>query len=300
MNIKALNKNAVATIVKCFAVLAKSNNVLMIDSFEKEERQNVQITVRNFRQQYQQLLSAVSLAFDVNSRSRSQTSVDRNSTSQSLVFMKSLTQTQRESQSTISEKQDERSARAAQYRNDKKRSNVHANLYYDMMNDEYELSSHCNILIDEDKHRFFKKIVYQINHSNVKKTMLLRENLEQIVRLLLMNNLAHAESETTNLIKKIHNNCSSLFITLLSRFEQMQLKDDDFESRVTIVQNNDHLQSKSIDCLKLKYCREILKLSTRSFENTAVMSSSFKVVLRNAYQLDYDVSFRLNLFLCSC
>ena len=287
------NRKAVATIVKCFATLTKSNSVLMIDALVEEERRNVVFIVQDFRQQYQQLLTAAALVFDANFRSRSRTSVeDRSSSSREITFMKSLTLTQREMQSMIFEEKDERFARASQYRNDRKRSNVHAILHYDMMNEKYDLTSHCNVLIDEDKHRYFKKMMYYINHSNIEKTMLLRENLDQTVRLLLQNDFAQVESEVTQLIKNVYNSCSSLFSTLLSRSKQMQLEDDS-KSRVTIVQDVNHLQFKIIDCLKSRYCRERLQLSTRSSKNTAVMSRSFKATLRAVYARDYQITSRV-------
>ena len=123
----------------------------------------------------------------------------------------SLISVQRSSQSTASDKQEERSDRAEQYRNDTKRSNVHAALHYDFIIVEYGLTSHCNVLIDENKHRYFKKIVYYINHSNFEKTMLLRENTGQTVRLILLDDFAHTEPETTQLVKNIYSNCPSLF-----------------------------------------------------------------------------------------
>ena len=100
---------------------------------------------------------------------------------------------------------------------------------------EYDFSAHCNVLIDENKHRFFKLIVYFINHLNVKKTMLLRKNLDQIMQFLLINEFAHFELETTQFIHDIHDNCSSLFNILLFRSKQMQLQKNNLKSRVSII-----------------------------------------------------------------
>lgn len=77
----------------------------------------------------------------------------------------------------MSKKQENRFSRAKQYRNDRKRFNVYVVLHYESIAMKYDLTSYCNVLIDKNKHKYFKKIVYYTNHSNVKKTMLLRENL---------------------------------------------------------------------------------------------------------------------------
>ena len=318
LDTKDADKNAVDTIVKCFAALARSNCALMTDSLDAGDRASLIFIIQSFRYQYQQLLSAAAYAFDANLRSRSQTPVGGRSRQVSITaaqgdrsrqisftaqgrslspftFMKPLTQKQQGKQiagalqPTISGEDDERSARASQYRNDRMRPNVHTALHYPMINEEYGLSSHCNVLIGEDKHRYFKKIVYQTNHSNVEKTMLLKENLGQTVRLLLMDGFKQAEPKATQMIKEIHSCCPSLFTTLLPRSEQMQL-DDDSESRLSVVQDRYHLQPKAIGCLEPKYCREVLKLPTRSSEDSAVMSEPFKAALREAYQSDYKVS----------
>ena len=112
---------------------------------------------------------------------------------------------------------------------------MHAVLHYNLIMNEYDFSAHCNVLIDENKHQFFKLIVYFINHLNVKKTILLRENFNQTIQLLLMNEFAHFEFETTQFIHDIYNNCFSLFNILLPRFEQMQLQKNDLKSRVSII-----------------------------------------------------------------
>ena len=44
------NNQIVEIIIKCFATLAKSNNVLMIDVLDEEDRRNVVYFVQNFRQ----------------------------------------------------------------------------------------------------------------------------------------------------------------------------------------------------------------------------------------------------------
>jgi hypothetical protein len=84
-----------------------------------------------------------------------------------------------------------------QYISDSQRPNVYTGLYYREMTEEYGLPGNLNVLIGEDKHRWFKLIVYITNHSNIEKTMLAKENLRQTVRLLLLNAFYHSDPELT-------------------------------------------------------------------------------------------------------
>lgn len=174
------NTTVINIIVKCFAAMTMSNNVLMIDDLTKN-RQHFGVFVRNFRQQYQQLLIVAAFAFDANSRSRFKTFVEKNfnsiSFSQQINWIESLTLTQRQIQLTVVDNTEKWSICVNQYRNDTKRSNVHAGVHFERIIDEYDFFSNCNVLIDENKHRYFKKIVYYINHFNIEKTMLFCENL---------------------------------------------------------------------------------------------------------------------------
>lgn len=61
-----------------------------------------------------------------------------------------------------------------------------------------------------------------------------------------------------------------------------------------------HLQPKAIACLEPRHSRETLKLPTKFFEDTAVMSQSFKAALRTAYATDYQVCLWVLLFLGAC
>ena len=201
-----------------------------------------------------------------------------------------MTLKQRQVQSTVADNTEKRSIRANQYRNDTKRFNVHVDIHFERIINEYDFFSNCNVLIDENKHRYFKKIVYYTNHSNIEKIMLFRKNLRQTLRLFLLNEFAYSEPKTSQLIKNIHQKCSSLFLILLSRSKQLLLEQNDFDFRLSVVlKNNQHFRCNVIDRLNLKYCRKILKLSTRSFENARLMSQSFKTTFEFVYRTDYSI-----------
>ena len=145
-------------------------------------------------------------------------------------------------------------------------------------------------LIDEDKHRYFKKIVYYINHSNIERIMLFRKNLRQTLRLFLLNGFAYFEPKISQLIKHIYQKCSSLFFVLLFRSKQLLFEQNDFDFRLSVVlKDNQHFRCNVIDRLNFKYCRKILKLSTRFFENARLMSQSFKAAFQFVYRTDYSI-----------
>ena len=75
-------------------------------------------------------------------------------------------------------------------------------------------------------------MIYNINHSNVEKIMFLRENLKQTVKLLLLNVYASTKSVLTALIHEIYDDCSSFFESLLSRFEQKELIENENKSEL--------------------------------------------------------------------
>ena len=116
--------------------------------------------------------------------------------------------------------------------------------------------------------------------------MLLRENLKQTVRLLLLNVYASTESVLTALIHEIYDDCFFLFESLLSRFEQEELIEDENESELWIVFIVNHKRSSTVDRLEFKYCREVLHLSIKAF----TLSADFKTALRKAYSVNYMMS----------
>ena len=118
--------------------------------------------------------------------------------------------------------------------------------------------------------------------------MLLRENLKQTMRLLLLNVFVINESVLTFLIHFIYDRCSSFFESLLFKFEQEELNEN--ESELWIVSNPQHKRFSAIDRLKSKYCRDIFHLSTKTSVDDRIMSVEFKIAFRTAY-LDYDMSY---------
>lgn len=125
--------------------------MLMTDSLE--QRTQLTDVVKNARQQYQLLLNFASIASNINSRSRSVTLMRQSERSvTSLQTDDDLSETSvsinnREERKTMTQI-------AKEYVNDRKRFNVHTAIHYEIMMHEYEMSSNCNVLIEEDKHRY--------------------------------------------------------------------------------------------------------------------------------------------------
>lgn len=137
--------------------------------------------------------------------------------------------------------------------------------------------------------KWFKKIVYNINHSNVEKTILLRKNLKQIVQLLLLDVFISSEFILIVLFHELYNNCFFLFENFLSKFEQKQLLNEN-KFKLWIVFDVNHKKFSAVDRLEIKYCREILKMLIKTSIDDWIMSVAMKTTLRNVYSVDYAMS----------
>ena len=267
---------AVQTIISCYRAAARSNTVLMSSSPTDWERTNFEAIVKGARYEYQGLLQIAARAATMNSRLRPASGA-RSTIPQSPSSVATESQTAAGT---------EASKRAMQYTNDQKRPNIHTALHYGAVMAEYGMPSNCNVLIGEDKHRYFKKIVYTTNHSQVERAMLGQENLQQTVRLLLLKAYIQKEPQLTALMTDLHDRCPSWFQALLPRSEQEGMLEDE-EDELQIVASENHRRPAAIGCLRPKYCREILKLPTRS-SNTA-LPPLFVSMLRRAYEVDYQM-----------
>jgi hypothetical protein len=88
--------------------------------------------------------------------------------------------------------------------------NVHAGLHFPEILVEYGSPAHLNTLIGEDKHRWFKQVVYQTNHRNIERLMLRKESFRQTLRLLLLGAYTEEEPDTTAIVQELSRSCPSL------------------------------------------------------------------------------------------
>lgn len=105
-----------------------------------EERAQFLDIIKKARRKFQMLLDVAINVASTNFRSRSATSVQRNSQSE---------------RSTISSIEDEskKILKSQDYCNDQKRSNMHMIIHYETMMTEYDMLSNINVLVEKNKHR---------------------------------------------------------------------------------------------------------------------------------------------------
>lgn len=94
-------------------------------------------------------------------------------------------------------------------------------IYYPATADAFRLPININILIREDKHRKFKKQIFGTNYRNLEKDLLLKENLRQSLRFLLVGSFD--DKLATTLVKDLYTQCPALFSTLLLYLEAISL-----------------------------------------------------------------------------
>ena len=165
---------------------------------------------------------------------------------------------------------------------------MHTALHYSILNEEYALPVNHNALPGEDKHKWFKLIVYYTNHTQVEKRLLERENDRQTLRFLLTNAFCDTELDIrlTNLVQSLYRHCPILFSTILPSSEQMAGNEehDDDEDEALVTDDEYHQRPSVIGCIRTKYCRD-KGLPTRG----QYMSSSFRRALATAYGRDYGM-----------
>jgi hypothetical protein len=125
-------------IIRIFELMTKSTSLLMTDKLE--ERAQFLDIIKKARRKFQMLLDVAINVASTNFRSRSATSVQRNSQSE---------------RSTISSIEDEskKILKSQDYCNDQKRSNMHMIIHYETMMTEYDMLSNINVLVEKNKHR---------------------------------------------------------------------------------------------------------------------------------------------------
>ena len=160
---------AIDMIVLAFASITRSNALLMTDSLTVCEWASFIGVILNARANLINLLEAAALATIANLRSRSTMPVRE---------LASLSCTGTPSALT--------NAKAERFCFDQNWPNVHIGIHYADVLTEYGLLSNCNVLIGENKHKWFKQIIYESNFSNAKSHLLGRENMQQTLQLIIL------------------------------------------------------------------------------------------------------------------
>lgn len=260
---------AVNMIVSAFASIARSNALLMADSLTVSERANFITMILDARANFINLLEAAALAAVNNPRSRSTTPVRQSATSSRAGTPSAPT-----------------NAKAEAFRSDQNRPNVHIGIHYADVLKEYGLVSNCNVLIGEDKHKWFKQIIYESNFSNVERHLLGRENMQQTLRLIILGSFEQSESVLTVQIRRLHAKCPALFESLLPKSERQEDETND-EDFLHIQSDIIHSRPLGLHRLQPKYCHQVLDLPTRS--PMLHQYNRLRNQLRLAYEKDYEM-----------
>lgn len=203
-------------IVSQFVGIARSNSVLISLSVSVADREDIYIIVYSYRANLQQLLLALSQSIAFNKRrSRSKSIISTLSRAAILIELDVAIPS-----STV-----ELSKKAEQYLKDTKLPNIYIAVYYPATADKYSLIVNYNSLLGEDKYCGFKKQIYSTNYRYLEKDLIIKENLRQILRLILANRFKE-DKIATELVKDIYRICLTLFGTVLLQSKQISLKTD--------------------------------------------------------------------------
>jgi hypothetical protein len=162
----------VQRIVDTYASAARSNCVLMGTSLSAQDRVNMESTIVDHRAKLQSLLSSAAASSTANtrhSRTGEPSQVPRGQTSvrgATPAFAAGQIQAVGAFGAFHAKPPAEIAKRAQTYLNDMKRPNMHTALHNTFLADEYALPVNQSVLQGEDKHRFFKKIIYDPNHRD--------------------------------------------------------------------------------------------------------------------------------------
>ena len=208
-------------IIQCFADMARSNSALLSRSVSTEKLRDMYRLVLQRCQAFQLLHQA---AYEATLRGRRSKSVTQSPSPAPAPrrlsdALSSKTTTPQESSGTISISEFNEVTNTAsqpiskgglEFHCAQARPNVHIELHYLQQCLEYGTAWNCNMLIGEDKHRFYKAIVMLTNGRKVKKSLLLKENLQQTMRLILLDALQYAKPDLTATLHRLHALCPVL------------------------------------------------------------------------------------------
>ncbi|KAL7818066.1 hypothetical protein V8C44DRAFT_211757 [Trichoderma aethiopicum] len=314
-------------VVKGFAKLAKSNSVLMGLKVAQSDRQSMTTIIRETRQHYQQLCLCASRAITANPRAWTQVgsrqpsmvpqsrmqSVDPGSASmpppqsrmqsiepglmlppplpipQSLAAEMPVPSTEE----TGNQAQQDGPKRAGQYMHDMMRPNVHVGIHYPVIAEEYSLPVNVNTLLGENQHRWFKKKVYETNHSSVEKLLLAKVNMQMTIRLVLRNAFYLQDGELTRQMNSLYEKCPALLDAILPRTDRRDLVEDeegDFELDVHFGADAGHRRATVIGQIPVKVIRattHVLNSNQPLPTHHDNMDQRFREELRRAYVTEY-------------
>lgn len=171
--------------------------------------------------------------------------------------------------------------RSIKLRSDQARPNVHVGMHHTQTIQELGNASNANVLVGEFKHKEMKDQIYNTNHNNPERDLLLQQSISMSTRLLVQNGYPDYP-HITKQMQDIQASCPKLFDMVLPRSEQSSAAIGDLEAGALICPpgyNNVAVGKR----LNQDYCRD--------FFNLPIRMSKVDVVIKNkissAYKRDY-------------
>jgi hypothetical protein len=210
---ESITKSVTNIIVHALAAIAKSNRQVMSNSLSREKRLSFSKDILFSRLNCQRLFEAAAMA--------SNSYRPNNPTPAAIARRRSSKSKTRAAAPTSAQESSDNTPKAIQYHNMKGRPNMHVGMHHHLASIEFGLVSHCNVLIGEDKHRQYKKEIYYTNYQHPERDLLNRENLQQTVRLLLLDAFTQSDPRLTTQIKHLHDVCPDILDSLLPSLNNM-------------------------------------------------------------------------------
>lgn len=137
--------------------------------------------------------------------------------------------------------------------------------------------------------------MYETNHSNVEKILLSKINLQMTTRMILQNGFYHRDGELTVQMKRLYNQCPTLFDSVLPLTDRgNMLEEDELENEMDIYfgADRDHRRPTVIGAIPSNVVNQSIHLANGGNPMPRYdthMTDGFKRLLRRAYVEQYGV-----------
>ena len=280
-------------IVHALIKFVKSNLLISIIHLSTEERKNFEKNVFDVRTWFSNLMKAKQHCRLIKKSTRKNRTVSKliiisrrsfffmtssiDSMSKHFNMYDSSSQINTILESNVSIKSNENEA--------EKLSNFHIAVHFQKMMKEYDIVWNENVLFEEDKHKFFKKIVTIINHRDSVMQVMYKNNLINIIKYVLKDFFFHTDLKLFFQLIRLRFQCF-----LLTAFENSFKMSLDFEFAIQNEKNVlwfasfTHLKSCVRNRLKTSYVQR-----RKFFMKITIQTSSlFLFMMRAAFE-SYDM-----------
>lgn len=277
-------------IVKVFASITRSNSVLTSQSPIQCTQEELAKVIIDARRNLQRLTDATLMAMAPARNASRATSVvsTRASPAPSMVGARASPALTGMSNRLVARDQADMTKRALSTRAMKDRPNMHIGIHYVEQAKEYAIPYNCNVLIGEDKHREYKKLVQRTNKRDVEKVLLVQESFKRTLVLLLEGSFADVEPRLTSKLQELQKKCPMLFDNYLRLYPECL--DDNTDAQAIDRTNIQLIGDYSPNLWARQPVRE--KIPSLGITNARLsalpISDPFLKKLRHAYEKDWN------------